>query len=103
MCERAKDEPLIQYWFRQFKEEPLRVCILFTTGAMVWLYQDGNRQWEQYREDMWEQQKQLVELISMNKDALYKVEGRLSSCETSLHHLEREHEHARNKNDNKRD
>lgn len=82
----------MQYWFRQFKEEPLRVCIVFTTGAMVWLYQDGNKQWERYREDMWEQQKQLVELISMNKDALYKVEGRLSSCETSLHHLEREHE-----------
>ena len=98
MCERTKDEPLIQYWFRQFKEEPLRVMIVFTTAAMVWLYQDGNRQWEQYREDMREQQKLLIEHISMTKDALYKVEGRLSSCENSLHHLEREHEISRKDN-----
>lgn len=73
------------------------MCIVFTTAAMVWLYQDGNKQWEQYRQDMWEQQKLQVELISMTKDALYKVEGRLSSCETSLRHLEREHEIDRKK------
>ena len=27
MCERAKEEPLVAYWFRQFKEEPLRVMM----------------------------------------------------------------------------
>lgn len=66
--------------------------IVFTTAAMVWLYKDGNEQWEKYREDMWKQQNLQMELISMTKDALYKVEGRLSNCESSLHHLEREHE-----------
>lgn len=102
MCERAKNEPLLQYWFRQFKEEPLRVCIVATTAATVWLYQDGNKQWEQYRSDMREQQALLVEQITKTNDVLRAVEGRLSSCENSLHHLnslhlrECEHEQSRN-------
>lgn len=97
MCERAKEEPLVAYWFRQFKEEPLRVMIVFTTAAMVWLYQDGNARWEQYRQDMREQQTLLVEQITKTTAVLHAVEGRLSSCENSLHHLEREHESARKK------
>lgn len=96
MCERAKNEPLLQYWFRQFKEEPLRVCIVATTASTVWLYQDGNRQWEQYRSDMREQQALLVEQITKTNDVLRAVEGRLSSCENSLHHIGREHEQSCN-------
>lgn len=97
MCERAKEEPLVAYWFRQFKEEPLRVMIVFTTAAMVWLYQDGNTRWEQYRQDMREQQALLVDQITKTTAVLHAVEGRLSSCENSLHQLEREHETARKK------
>lgn len=97
MCERAKEEPLVAYWFRQFKEEPLRVMIVFTTAAMVWLYQDGNARWEQYRQDMREQQTLLVEQISKTTEVLHKVEERLSSCDNRLQHLEREHEAARKK------
>ena len=41
MCAREKDEPLLQYWFRQFKEEPLRVLIVALCVALVWMYQDG--------------------------------------------------------------
>lgn len=85
MCERAKDEPLVQYWFRQFKEEPLRVMIVATTGAMVWLYQDGNTRWEQYRDDMKEQNAVLVEHVRTTAEVL-------SVMETRLGHLEREHE-----------
>ena len=95
MCERAKEEPLVAYWFRQFKEEPLRVMIVFTTAAMVWLYQDGNARWEQYRQDMREQQTLLVEQITKTTEVLHKVEERLSSCDNRLQHLEREHEAAR--------
>ena len=84
MCERAKEEPLEAYWFRQFKEEPLRVMIVFTTAAMVWLYQDGNTRWEQYRQDMREQQTLLVEQISKTTAVLHAVEGRLSSCEKTF-------------------
>lgn len=91
MCERAKGEPLIQYWFRQFKEEPLRVMIVFTTGAMVWLYQDGNARWEQYRDDMKEQNAVLVVQVQKTADVLSKMEVRLG-------HLEREHEQARQNN-----
>lgn len=97
MCERAKEEPLVAYWFRQFKEEPLRVMIVFTTAAMVWLYQDGNTRWEQYRQDMREQQTLLVQQISKTTEVLHKVEERLSSCDNRLQHLEREHEAARKK------
>ena len=97
MCERAKEEPLVAYWFRQFKEEPLRVMIVFTTAAMVWLYQDGNTRWEQYRQDMREQQALLVEQITKTTAVLHKVEERLSSCDNRLQHLEREHEAARKK------
>ena len=97
MCERAKEEPLVAYWFRQFKEEPLRVMIVFTTAAMVWLYQDGNARWEQYRQDMREQQTLLVEQITKTTEVLHKVEERLSSCDNRLQHLEREHEAARKK------
>ena len=85
------------YWFRQFKEEPLRVMIVFTTAAMVWLYQDGNARWEQYRQDMREQQTLLVEQITKTTEVLHKVEERLSSCDNRLQHLEREHETARKK------
>lgn len=97
MCERAKEEPLVAYWFRQFKEEPLRVMIVFTTAAMVWLYQDGNARWEQYRQDMREQQTLLVQQITKTTEVLHKVEERLSSCDNRLQHLEREHEAARKK------
>lgn len=97
MCERAKEEPLVAYWFRQFKEEPLRVMIVFTTAAMVWLYQDGNSRWEQYRQDMREQQSLLVQQITKTTEVLHKVEERLSSCDNRLQHLEREHEAARKK------
>ena len=97
MCERAKEEPLVAYWFRQFKEEPLRVMIVFTTAAMVWLYQDGNARWEQYRQDMREQQSLLVQQITKTTEVLHKVEYRLSSCDNRLQHLEREHEAARKK------
>lgn len=97
MCERAKEEPLVAFWFRQFKEEPLRVMIVFTTAAMVWLYQDGNARWEQYRQDMREQQTLLVQQITKTTEVLHKVEERLSSCDNRLQHLEREHEAARKK------
>ena len=66
--------------------------IVFTTAAMVWLYQDGNTRWEQYRQDMREQQKLLVEQINNTNAVLYKMEARLGSCDNRLQHLEREHE-----------
>lgn len=98
MCERAKEEPLWQYWFRQFKEEPLRVMILMTTGAMVWLYQDGNARWEQYRQDMKEQQSLLIEHIKTTNSAISELKGPLQVIDGRLLHLEREHEAARQNN-----
>jgi hypothetical protein len=98
MSGRAKEEPLWQYWFRQFKEEPLRVMIVFTTAAMVWLYQDGNKQWEQYRNDMWEQQKLLLKHIENTNEMLHGVKLELGNCSNRLQHVERELEHTRNSN-----
>lgn len=100
MCERAKDEPLVQYWFRQFKEEPLRVMILLTMGAMVYLYQDGQRQQAAYREDMKAQNAALIQQMEKTTDVLSKMEVRIGSCDNRLLHLEREHEAYRNNNAN---
>lgn len=98
MCERAKDEPLMTYWFRQFKEEPLRVMILMTMGAMVYMYQDGQQQQEAYREDMKAQNAALIRQIEKTNEVLSTMEVRIGSCDNRLLHLEREHEAARNGN-----
>lgn len=84
MCAREKDEPLLHFWFRQFKEEPLRVMIVATTGAMVWLYQDGNRRWAEYRQDMKEQNMLLVQHVQKTAEVLSKVEVRLGHLEHSV-------------------
>jgi hypothetical protein len=98
MCERAKDEPLMTFWFRQFKEEPLRVMILMTMGAMVYMYQDGQQQQEAYREDMKAQNAALIQQIEKTNEVLSTMEVRIGSCDNRLLHLEREHEAARNGN-----
>lgn len=98
MCERAKDEPLMTFWFRQFKEEPLRVMILMTMGAMVYMYQDGQKQQEAYREDMKAQNAALIRQIEKTNEVLSTMEVRIGSCDNRLLHLEREHEAARNGN-----
>ena len=98
MCERAKDEPLMTFWFRQFKEEPLRVMILMTMGAMIYMYQDGQQQQEAYREDMKAQNAALIQQIEKTTEVLNKMEVRIGSCDNRLLHLEREHEAARNGN-----
>lgn len=85
----------MQYWFRQFKEEPLRVMIVATTAAMVWLYQDGNQRWEQYRQDMKEQNALLVEHIKGTNQAISELKGPMLMIDGRLLHLEREHEAAR--------
>ena len=43
MCSRAEKEPLMQYWFRQFKEEPLRVLIFAALAALCYLYHDNQK------------------------------------------------------------
>ena len=100
MCERAKDEPLMTFWLRQFKEEPLRVMILLTMGAMVYLYQDGQAQQAAYREDMKAQNAALIQQIEKTAEALNKMGVRIGSCDNRLLHLEREHEAYRNNNAN---
>jgi hypothetical protein len=49
MCSRAQEEPLLKYWFRQFKEEPLRVLIVVALAALVYLYNEGQNKQEEYR------------------------------------------------------
>ena len=72
--------------------------IVFTTAAMVWLYQDGNKQWEQYRNDMWEQQKLLIKHIENTNEMLHGVRLEMGNCNTRLQHVERELERARTSN-----
>ncbi len=87
----------MQYWFRQFKEEPLRVLIVATTAAMVWQYHDGNLRWEQYRADMKEQSAVLLEQIKITTEVNGEIKGHLQVIDGRLLHLEREHEAVRQK------
>lgn len=92
MCERAKGEPLMQFWFRQFKEEPLRVLIFLVLGALAYMYQEGNSRWEDYRADMKEQNASLIlELRNLAKNMSDNA-LEMKSIDNRLEHLEREHE-----------
>lgn len=95
MCERAKDEPLMQYWFRQFKEEPLRVLIFGTLAAMCWLYLDGQNLQEEYRADAKESNAALVEQIKISTQVMGEIKAQLILLNGRVEHLEREHEAAR--------
>ncbi len=90
MCSRADNEPLLQYWFRQFREEPLRVLIVACIMALCFMYQDN-------REDMKEQNAALIEQLKASTKAMGEIAGKLSVMDGRLQHLEREHEAARNK------
>ncbi|MBR5887658.1 MAG: hypothetical protein IKZ07_05555 [Akkermansia sp.] len=98
MCARADKEPLMQYWFRQFKEEPLRVLILATMAAMVYLYQDGKTAQEQARQDDKAQNAALMESIQAQTKAFMDVSAQLQLINNRLEHLEREHENMRPSN-----
>ncbi|MBQ4594789.1 MAG: hypothetical protein IJA81_09160 [Akkermansia sp.] len=90
MCHRANNEPLLQYWFRQFREEPLRVLILAFMAALVWLYQDN-------REDSKHANNALVEQIKESTGVMAEIKAQLILLNGRVEHLEREHEAARNK------
>lgn len=85
MCARGKDEPLMAYWFRQFKEEPLRVLIVALCAGIVWMYQDG-------RQDAKESNAALVEQIKESTGVMAEIKAQLVLLNGRVEHLEREHE-----------
>ncbi len=95
MCHRVKDEPLVAYWLRQFKEEPLRVLILLTLAAIVYLYQQGNTRWDEYREDLKGQNTALIKQMEATTAVMQGMKAQLVLMNGRLEHLEREHEAAR--------
>lgn len=95
MCSRNKEEPLLTYWWRQFKEEPLRVLIFATLAALVFMYQDGQRRQEEYRNDAKELQASLIEQIAASTATLGKMSTQLELLNNRVGHLEREHEMTR--------
>lgn len=88
MCERAEREPLMHYWFRQFKEEPLRVLIVAALAALVWLYQDN-------REDSRAANAALVAQIKESTGVMSEIKAQLVLMNGRIEHLEREHELSR--------
>lgn len=92
MCSRAQEEPLIKYWFRQFKEEPLRVLILAVLAAMCYLYNDGQQAQAEYRADMKAQNEALTAQIRESTAVLGTMKTQLELMNNRLGHLEREHE-----------
>ncbi len=95
MSSRAIKEPLLAYWWRQFKEEPLRVLIFGTLAALVFMYQDGQRRQDEYRRDAKEQNAALIEQIAASTATLGKMSTQLELLNNRVGHLEREHEMAR--------
>lgn len=85
MCERVKDEPLLRYWFRQLKEEPLRVLIVLCMVALVWMYQDNRADSKAANAALIDQMKETTGVMSEIKANLVLLNGRVE-------HLEREHE-----------
>ena len=88
MCARDKGEPLLQYWFRQFKEEPLRVLTVALCAGIVWMYQDG-------RQDAKESNAALVEQIKESTGVMAEIKAQLVLLNGRVEHLEREHELSR--------
>ena len=95
MCERAKNEPLLQYWFRQFKEEPLRVMICAAIFALCFLYRDGQVRQDEYREDAKAANEALVLQLQASTQVMHEMKVQLETLNTRVGHLEREHEVAR--------
>lgn len=95
MCERAKNEPLIQYWFRQFKEEPLRVLICAAIFALCFLYRDGQVRQDEYRADAKAANEALVLQLQASTQVMHEMKVQLETLNTRVGHLEREHEVAR--------
>lgn len=92
MCERSKDEPLLRYWFRQFKEEPLRVMMLVALGGLCYLYQDNRADAAEARADMKEQNAALIGQLQASTQAMSEIASQLRVMDGRLQHLEREHE-----------
>ncbi len=95
MCERAKDEPLLRFWFRQFKEEPLRVLICGAIFALCYLYHDGQKRQDEYRADAKAANEALVQQLQASTGVMYEMKVQLETLNTRVGHLEREHEAAR--------
>lgn len=95
MCERAKNEPLLQYWFRQFKEEPLRVMICAAIFALCFLYRDGQVRQDEYREDAKAANEALVLQLQASTQVMHEMKVQLETLNTRVGHLEREHEISR--------
>lgn len=73
MCERAKDEPLLRFWFRQFKEEPLRVLICAAIFALCYLYHDGQKRQDEYRTDAKAANEALVHQLQASTQVMYEM------------------------------
>jgi phytoene dehydrogenase-like protein len=98
MCSRAEKEPLMQYWFRQFKEEPLRVLIFAALAALCYLYHDNQKRQDEYRADAKESNAALVEQIKLSTQVMGEIKAQLVLLNGRVEHLEREHEAARQNN-----
>lgn len=107
MCERAKDEPITKFWFRQYIQDPFKVLSFGALCSIFWLYSEGQTKQAEYMadvkassaqqlQDMRDQNRILLERIESETKALNSVANRLDLINSRLEHLEREHENYRN-------
>lgn len=86
----------MQYWFRQFKEEPLRVLIFGALAALCYLYHDNQLRQDEYRTDAKAANEALVLQLQASTQVMYEIKVQLETLNTRVGHLEREHELNRN-------
>ena len=87
---RGENEPLLLYWFRQFKEEPLPVLTFGSLLSVIYLWHDAKRESELHRDYMREQSTLQVECIKEQTRAFTEVSAELKLIGSRLGHVERE-------------
>lgn len=106
MFERAKDEPITKFWFRQYIQDPFKVLSFGALCAIFWLYHDAQTQQSQHlsdlkaqsaaqmqdmrdqsaaqMQDMRDQNRILLERIESETKAMQAVANRLDSINVAV-------------------
>lgn len=94
MCERAKDEPITKFWFRQYIQDPFKVLSFGALCSIFWLYSEGQKKQAEYLADVKAQSAQQVQdMRDQNRILLERIESEtkaMTSVANRLEHIERE-------------
>lgn len=105
MCERAENENLMKFWFRQYLQDPFKVLSFGALVAIFWMYSDAQNKQTEYLSDTREQftaqmqdmrdqnKQQIQDMRDQNSILLERIEAEtkaMTSVANRLEHIERE-------------